>query len=165
MIKRLEEVKERRKRAISRAQLTNSDYVYIISNIGSYGENIYKIGMTRRLKPMDRVRELGDASVPFRFDVHALTYSDNTPEFKNNLHKSFNLKRVNMVNNRKEFYNVSLEDIENVVKETNSEIKFIKLPEAREFRETYAILNKSEEQIEEKKKYDFPNSLLCQDTT
>lgn len=163
--KRLCEVNERRERAISRAQLTKSGYVYIISNIGSFGENIYKIGMTRRLEPLDRVRELGDASVPFRFDVHALIYSDNAPELENNLHKAFDLKRVNMVNNRKEFYNVTLEEIEKIVKDTNADIEFIKLPEAREFRETHAILNKSEEQIENTQKYNFPDSLLNHVTT
>lgn len=163
--KRLAEVNERRERAISRAQLTKSGYVYIISNIGSFGENVYKIGMTRRLEPLDRVRELGDASVPFRFDVHTLIYSDNAPELENNLHKAFDLRRVNMVNNRKEFYNVTLDEIEKIVKETHSEIEFIKLPEAREYRESQAILNKSESPTEENKKYEFPDSLLKQNAT
>ncbi|MFA7421834.1 MAG: DUF4041 domain-containing protein [Melioribacteraceae bacterium] len=158
--KKLTEVNQMRERAISRAQLTKSGYVYIISNIGSFGENIFKIGMTRRLEPLDRVRELGDASVPFRFDVHALIYSENAPLLESNLHRAFDLKRVNMINNRKEFYNVSLEEIESVAKETASEIEFIRLPEAREYRETKALLNKTQEQVERQSKYNFPDTLL-----
>lgn len=78
-------------------------YVYVISNIGAFGENIYKIGMTRRLDPQDRVDELGDASVPFRFDVHAMIFSDDAPALENALHKAFENKKVNMVNQRREF--------------------------------------------------------------
>lgn len=144
------EVKER---AIFRAQMTKSGHVYIISNMGSFGENRYKTSMTRRLDPMDRVKELGDASVPFEFDVHAIIYSDNAPELENILHKAFNKKRINMINNRKEFFDVSLEEIEKVIKENaNAEIQFTKMAEAREYRETLAMLQRLTQEMNEKGK-------------
>lgn len=157
--KQLKEAIEKKERALSRAQLTKSGHVYIISNIGSFGENVYKIGMTRRLDPMDRVRELGDASVPFSFDVHAIIYSDDAPELEKKLQKAFERKRVNMVNYRKEYFNASLDEIEKEVNESYGKIEFVKLPEARQFRETKKILNveKPLEVIEENK---FPDSLI-----
>lgn len=130
---------QQKARAISQAQLTKSGHVYIISNIGAFGENVYKIGMTRRLEPMDRVKELGDASVPFNFDVHAIIYSDNAPELENILHKKFEEKRVNLVNARREFFHISIDEIENIVKELNLNINFIKLAEAKEYRESQSI--------------------------
>lgn len=112
-------------------------YVYIISNIGSFGENIYKIGMTRRLDPMDRINELGDASVPFKFDVHALIFSDNAPQLETALHKAFENKKVNMINGRREFFNVSLDEIEKVVKENyDKTVDFIYIAEAQQYRES-----------------------------
>lgn len=137
--KQLEEAEEKNQRAISMAQQTKSGHVYVISNIGSFGENIYKIGMTRRLEPLDRVKELGDASVPFRFDVHAMIYSDNAPELENNLHKAFEKDRLNYVNRRREYFNLPLEEIEKVVNENHGEIEFIIEPEAKEFRESLVI--------------------------
>ena len=101
-------------------------YVYVISNIGSFGENVYKIGMTRRLEPQDRIDELGDASVPFTFDVHAMIFSDDAPKLEAELHRAFDNKRVNMVNGRKEFFNVSLDEIERVIKENHDKIVEIK---------------------------------------
>lgn len=89
-------------------------YVYIISNIGAFGENVYKIGMTRRLDPQDRVDELGDASVPFNFDVHAMIFSDDAPALEAALHKAFEDRKLNMVNTRREFFNVTLDEITNV---------------------------------------------------
>ena len=86
----LQKAHELKERAISRAQLTKSGHVYIISNIGSFGDSVYKIGMTRRLEPIDRIDELGDASVPFDFDVHGLIYSENAPELENIIHKNWN---------------------------------------------------------------------------
>lgn len=142
---KLQEAQNMRERAISRAQITKSGHIYVISNIGSFGENVYKIGVTRRLEPMDRVRELGDASVPFRFDVHAMIYSENAPELENKLHHIFDEKRLNIVNRRKEFFNISLEEIEKAVRENHGEIEFTKLAEAREFRESVAIRLKEEE--------------------
>ena len=115
-------------------------YVYVISNIGAFGENIYKIGMTRRLEPQDRVDELGGASVPFRFDVHALIFSNDAPALEAALHRAFETKRVNMVNGRKEFFNVTLEEIEAVVKENHDKtVEFSYFPEAEQYRETLLI--------------------------
>lgn len=112
-------------------------YVYIISNIGSFGENVYKIGMTRRLDPQDRVDELGDASVPFTFDVHAMIFSDDAPTLENNLHKEFDDRKVNMINGRKEFFNVTLDEIKQAVKKYNENIIEIKdIPDAEQYRES-----------------------------
>lgn len=135
----LQEALTQKERAKSMAQLTRSGHVYIISNIGSFGENIYKIGMTRRLEPLDRVKELGDASVPFEFDVHALIPSDNAPSLENQLHAVFSNKRVNMVNDRKEFFNVSINEIEKVVKDAGYDFQFTKLASAKEYRETIQL--------------------------
>lgn len=117
----LEEAHQKLERAKSRAQETKQGHVYIISNIGSFGEGIHKIGMTRRMEPMDRVKELGDASVPFTFDVHALIESDDAPDLESTLHKVFDHRRVNKVNRRKEYFNVTIEDIEKELE--NLEIK------------------------------------------
>lgn len=107
----LAEAEANRQRAISRAQMTRSGHVYVISNVGSFGEHVYKIGMTRRIEPLDRVRELGDASVPFPFDVHALIFTEDAPSLENTLHKRFNLRRVNFENMKKEFFRVTIEEI------------------------------------------------------
>lgn len=110
-------------------------YVYIISNIGAFGENVYKIGMTRRLDPQERVDELGDASVPFRFDVHAMIFSEDAPALENALHHAFEDKRLNKVNTRKEFFNVTLDEIKEVVKANyDKTAEFIESPEAEQYR-------------------------------
>lgn len=115
-------------------------YVYIISNIGAFGENVYKIGMTRRLNPEDRVKELGDASVPFEFDVHAMIFSDDAPKLESALHKAFDNKKVNMINKRREFFKVSLDDIEKVVKANfDKTVEFVKIPQAEQYRESIKI--------------------------
>ncbi|HEY8542474.1 MAG TPA: DUF4041 domain-containing protein, partial [Pseudothermotoga sp.] len=143
---KLAEVKKAKRDVEFREQNTRAGYVYIISNIGSFGENVYKIGMTRRLEPMDRVKELGDASVPFPFDVHAMIFSEDAPKLEQDLHNAFNHKRVNLVNERKEFFNVALEEIERVVKEKhNKTVEFTKLAEAEEYRKTLALRKKMEE--------------------
>lgn len=112
-------------------------YVYIISNIGSFGENIYKIGMTRRLDPFDRVDELGDASVPFKFDVHAMIFSDDAPKLEAALHRAFEHKKLNMVNQKREFFAVTLEEIEEVVKANyDKTVEFVKVAEAGQYRES-----------------------------
>lgn len=138
----LREAHERKERALSMAQQTKRGHVYIISNIGSFGENVFKIGMTRRLEPTDRVRELGDASVPFQFDIHSLIFSDEAPTLENELHKAFTNKKVNMINGRREFFKVTIDEIEAKIKELGLDAEFIKLPEAMEYRETLAILDK-----------------------
>ncbi|WP_338596198.1 DUF4041 domain-containing protein [Clostridium baratii] len=140
-IKVLEEnlklAEEKMQRAKSMAQQTKSGYVYVISNIGSFGEDVYKIGLTRRLEPLDRVKELSDASVPFNFDVHALIHSDDAPALEKELHNHFNSNRVNKVNLRKEFFNVKLSDIEKVVNDKmNAQIHFTKIAEALEYRQS-----------------------------
>ncbi len=115
-------------------------YVYIISNIGAFGENIYKIGMTRRLDPQDRIDELGGASVPFRFDIHAFIFSADAPKLETALHNAFANQRVNMLNNRKEFYNVTLNEIENVVKQNyDKTVDFKYIPDAQQYRESQRI--------------------------
>ena len=134
------EAQANKERAMSRAQMTRSGHVYIISNIGSFGENVYKIGMTRRFEPTDRVRELGDASVPFRFDIHAMIYSEDAPALENHLHGLLESRSVNRINSRKEFFNVSLEEIEKIVREYNVDAQFIRVPLAEEFRKTQAII-------------------------
>ena len=161
----LKEAQEKKERALSMAQQTKRGHVYVISNLGSFGENIYKIGMTRRLEPLDRVRELGDASVPFHFDVHAMIYSEDAPALENELHRHFEKKYVNMVNFRKEFFKVTIDEIEEVLKENKIDAEVVRLPEAMEYRETLAILDKlnnpvKHETVEEKVKSEFPESLI-----
>ncbi|MEL6700039.1 MAG: DUF4041 domain-containing protein, partial [Bacteroidota bacterium] len=136
---KLQEAQEKNQRAISMAQQTRSGHVYVISNIGAFGENVYKIGMTRRLEPLDRIYELGDASVPFRFDVHAMIYSEDAPALEHALHKTFEKNRMNYVNRRREYFQISLEEIEKVVLMNHGKIEFIHEPEAREFRESQVI--------------------------
>lgn len=110
-------------------------YVYIISNVGSFGQDVYKIGMTRRLDPMDRIMELSDASVPFNFDVHALIFSDDAPALEASLHRAFEDDKVNKVNTRREFFHVSLDDIKRVVKENyDKTVEFVDVPDAEQYR-------------------------------
>lgn len=118
-------------------------YVYVISNIGSFGNDVYKIGMTRRLDPMERIKELGDASVPFDFDVHALIFSDNAPALEAALHRRFENEKVNKVNQRREFFHATLDEIKQVVKENyDKTVEFTDKPDA----EQYRISKKLEEQ-------------------
>ena len=135
-IKTLEEMKERAK---SMAQQTKKGTVYIISNIGSFGQDIFKIGQTRRLEPRDRIWELGDASVPFEFDIHALIPSDDAPRLEKALHEQFILGKVNKMNWRKEFFRVDLLDIKKVVEEMQVETDWTMLAEAKQYRETQAL--------------------------
>lgn len=110
-------------------------YVYIISNVGSFGENIYKIGMTRRLDPQERIDELGDASVPFNFDVHAMIFSDDAPALETALHHAFENKKLNMVNSRREFFHVTLDEIKEIVRNNfDKTVEFIDFPDAEQYR-------------------------------
>lgn len=110
-------------------------YVYIVSNIGSFGENVYKIGMTRRLDPQERIDELGGASVPFQFDVHAMIFSDDAPALEAALHRAFENKKLNMVNHRREFFKVTLDEIKKVVRENyDKTVEFIDIPDAEQYR-------------------------------
>jgi len=161
----LQKAHELKERAISRAQLTKSGHIYIISNIGSFGDTVYKIGMTRRLEPMDRIDELGDASVPFDFDVHGMIYSKNAPELENMLHKKLEPKRVNLVNQRAEFFNTTIDELSSIVNELNLNIQLTKIAEAKEYRETLSlkevqsgVAQKTEKEIKEDTK--FPETLI-----
>jgi hypothetical protein len=123
-----------------REQNAKAGYVYIISNIGAFGENVYKIGMTRRLEPMDRIDELGDASVPFSFDVHALIFSDNAPSLESKLHEHFYANRINKLNDRKEFFRADINAIEKIVKDNyNNVVDIVKDAPAEQYRESLLL--------------------------
>lgn len=132
------EAHENKERAISRAQQTRAGHVYVISNIGSFGTNVYKIGMTRRLDPMDRIWELSDASVPFDFDVHAIIYTDDAPALEAELHDRFRDRRVNAINERKEYFYATMGEISKVVRERFAEIELTMAAEAAEFLQSVA---------------------------
>lgn len=137
---KVDQARQNKQRALARAQLTKSGFVYVISNIGSFGERVFKIGMTRRMEPMDRIDELSDASVPFPFDLHTMMYSDNAPELESALHKLVEDRQVNLVNPRKEFYrDVELAEIEAFVKARGLSAQFIKCAEAKQYRESLAL--------------------------
>ncbi|MDO5518000.1 MAG: DUF4041 domain-containing protein [Clostridium sp.] len=138
---KLQEAEQKNQRALSMAQQTKSGHVYVISNIGSFGEDVYKIGMTRRLNPLDRVKELSDASVPFSFDVHSMIFSEDAPKLENALHKIFSDNQVNKVNSKKEFFKVNIKDIRAQLEKMGIEAKWTMLAEAKEYRESLAIEN------------------------
>ncbi|HET9621067.1 MAG TPA: DUF4041 domain-containing protein [Kofleriaceae bacterium] len=135
----LKEAQAKSARAKSLAEMTKAGHVYVISNIGSFGENVFKIGMTRRLEPMDRVRELGAASVPFPFDVHAMVYSEDAPALEAAFHQRFKDRCVNLVNLRKEFFHVELSELEAFASQRGLAMAFTKIAEAREYRESSAM--------------------------
>ncbi|MBM7114819.1 GIY-YIG nuclease family protein [Archangium primigenium] len=137
--RRLAEAEAKNVRAKSMAEQTRSGNVYIISNVGSFGDGILKIGMTRRLDPMDRVYELGDASVPFEFDVHAMITADDAPSLERELHKHFEDRRLNRVNLRKEFFRVSVLELRDLVAAKGLQASFTMAAEAREYRESLAM--------------------------
>jgi len=143
-----EEAEERNQRAKSMAQQTKKGHVYVISNVGSFGENVYKIGMTRRLDPMDRVKELGDASVPFEFDVHAIIFSEDAPTLETKLHHAFEENRVNKVNKRKEFFKTSLVSIKELTDAENLECHWTVKARAEQFRESLALEHQKDQEVE-----------------
>jgi len=136
---RLKVAEEKNQRALSMAQQTKRGYVYIISNIGSFGEHVYKVGLTRRLEPLDRIRELGDSSVPFEFDVHAMIFSEDAPALENQLHKHFVMMQMNKVNYRKEFFKVDLSHIREEVEKFGFAVKWTMAAQAQEYHESMAI--------------------------
>lgn len=146
-------------RAQAMAEKTRSGYVYIISNIGSFGGDVVKIGLTRRLDPIDRVRELGDASVPFIFDTHAIIYSDDAPALERSLHAEFEPTRVNTQNFRKEFFRASLDDVEAAVKRLAPNAPFFKDIEAQEYHETLARRRLALEQASQVQVHAFPEAI------
>lgn len=149
---------EESKRAISQAMLTKTGHVYIISNVGSFGENVYKIGMTRRLEPMDRVKELGDASVPFPFDVHAMIRTSDAPSLESALHKHFDQRRLNLENGRKEFFRVTIDEIREELDNLreslgiDSELHLTLVAEAKEYRMSEAKRRHLEACLDESKR-------------
>lgn len=139
MTEKLREAEERNQRAMSMAQQTKMGHVYVISNVGSFGEDVFKIGLTRRLEPLDRVRELGDASVPFSFDVHAMIFSENAPSLETALHRHFLTAQVNKVNPRKEFFRVPIATIHEELDKLGVKAQWTLAAEAKEYRESLAI--------------------------
>lgn len=150
---KLKAAEEKNRRALSMAQQTRCGHVYVISNIGSFGEDVYKIGLTRRLEPLDRVRELGDASVPFAFDVHAMIYSEDAPALEAALHRRFVQSQVNKVNRRKEFFRLKLQDIRGAMEEMKHDVKWTLAAEARDYRETLAMERQMREDPEYQKRW------------
>lgn len=136
---RLAEAEAKTQRAISMAQQTKAGNVYVISNIGSFGENVFKIGMSRRLEPLERVRELGGASVPFPFDVHMMIATKDAPALESALHRILNRQRINRTNPRKEFFKADIETIRNIVQEHHGEVVYTASPEALEYRQSLSM--------------------------
>lgn len=136
---KLTQAEEKNQRAISMAQQTRTGNVYIISNIGSFGEDVYKIGMTRRLEPLDRVRELGDASVPFEFDVHAMIYCDDAPALEKQLHRKFLKRQLNKINPRKEFFKLNIHEVRSYLESMGINCKWTLSAEAKQYRETLKL--------------------------
>lgn len=157
--KKLAAVHALSERARSMAEMTRSGYVYIVSNLGSFGEDVVKIGLTRRLDPDDRVRELGDASVPFIFDTHAMIYSDDAPALESALHAEFHNRRVNAANLRKEFFRVELDEVESAVQRLAPKASFFKDREAQDYHETIARRRAEAEKVATELDSDLPLSI------
>lgn len=136
----LEAAHAKAERAKSMAEQTRAGHIYVISNVGSFGEGVFKIGMTRRLEPMERVKELGDASVPFLFDTHAMIYCEDAPSVEKGLHTAFEKQRVNRANGRKEFFRVSLEAIGAEIRKIDPDADIVTGVEAQEYCETLAMI-------------------------
>ena len=136
---KLQLAEEKSQRALSMAQQTRVGHVYVISNIGAFGDHVFKIGMTRRLEPTDRVRELGDASVPFAFDIHAMIYSEDAPTLERSLHLHFMRSQVNKVNPRKEFFRLNLAVIREQIEGMGITANWTMASEAQQYRETLKI--------------------------
>jgi hypothetical protein len=147
------EANAKQERAMSLAQQTRSGHVYVISNIGSFGTHVYKIGMTRRLDPMDRIWELSDASVPFDFDVHAIIYTDDAPGLESELHQRFAERRINVVNERKEFFHVTIEEIAEVVRERCGDIELTLAAEAAEFLQSEAYRRENGKPLADQRRF------------
>lgn len=143
---KISDIQAKKVKLSDRAENPTAGYVYIISNIGSFGQNVYKIGVTRRLDPMDRINELSSASVPFKFDVHALIFTDDAYKLETELHEYFDKERVNKVNKRKEFFRLNIDEIKQILskhKELTSD--FHEIPDAPEYRDTLLIEKKMQE--------------------
>jgi hypothetical protein len=134
----LDEV-EKKKEGIINLQNGKAGYIYIISNLGSFGDSMFKIGMTRRVNPQDRVDEIGDASVPFKFDVHSFIFSNSAPDLENSLHKNLNEKRVNKVNLRKEFFKTTIDELEDLVYSLEPSAEFNRTMMAEQYYQSMAV--------------------------
>jgi Meiotically Up-regulated Gene 113 (MUG113) protein len=145
---RLTEAEEKARRAISQAQLTKSGHVYVISNIGSFGEGIFKVGMTRRQDPNHRILELGSASVPFPFDVHMMISSNDAPALETALHRKLFKLRMNKTNPRKEFFKTDIASIYQVVKEHHGEIEYLADAEALQYRQSLTMTDEDQQFVE-----------------
>ncbi len=145
---RLAEAEEMTKRAISRAQITKSGHVYVISNIGSLGQGVFKISMTRRLEPNDRIKELSSASVPFPYDVHMMISANDAPTLENTIHRALHKMRINKVNPRKEFFKSDIESIRQIVEEHRGEVQYVADPEALEYIQSLEMSDEDAEYIE-----------------
>ena len=161
--KRMADAQSKHERAVSMAQLTRMGHVYVISNIGSFGENIFKIGMTRRLDPDDRIQELSGAAVPFGFDVHAMIFSDDAPGLEAALHTRFADRRLNLVNSRKEHFRVTLDELVDFAQSKGLKVEFSKASEAKQFRESEAMRLKARQAGEAPKVNEdaFPEHLFA----
>jgi multidrug efflux pump subunit AcrA (membrane-fusion protein) len=146
---RLAEAEARAQRAISQAQLTKAGHVYVISNIGSFGEGVFKIGMTRRLTPQDRVDELGDASVPFPFDVHMMISCQDAPSLENALHRKLHKLRMNKINPRREFFRTEIASIYEIVREHHGEVEYVADAEALQYRQSLTMREDDQEFVEQ----------------
>lgn len=146
---RLADAEARTLRTQSLAELTKTGHIYVISNLGSFGDRVYKIGMTRRLDPQERVDELGDASVPFPFDVHMMISCPDAPALEKALHQQFHRFRVNKMNPRKEFFRLELADIRKFVESRHGEVRFIADAEALEYRQSQEMSEEDQEYIEQ----------------
>jgi hypothetical protein len=135
----LAEAERKMERTISMAEITSAGHVYVISNFGSFGENIFKVGLTRRLEPLDRVRELSSASVPFPFDVHMMISCEDAPALEKALHKELNSARVNKVNLRKEFFKTDIKSIVESVAKHHGNVEYAATAEALDYTETKLI--------------------------
>jgi hypothetical protein len=130
---------ETKKNEIVNLQHGKAGYIYIISNLGSFGENVFKIGMTRRINPQDRIDELGDASVPFRFDIHSFIFSNNASELEANLHRKLKERRINKVNLRKEFFRATIDEIEELVYSLEPSAEFNRTMLAEQYYQSMSV--------------------------
>jgi hypothetical protein len=145
---RLTEAEEKSRRAVSMAEQTKAGHVYVLSNVGTFGEGVFKVGMTRRLDPMERVSELGSASVPFPFDVHAMISCDNAPSLEAALHRALSKRRINRARPRKEFFRSSIDEIRQIVLENHGEVEYVVDPEALEYHQSLTMSDEDAEYIE-----------------
>lgn len=145
---KLADAETRIQRTVSQAELTKSGHVYVISNVGSFGEGVFKVGLTRRLEPRERIDELGDASVPFPFDVHMMISSEDAPKLESDLHRALHRMRVNRANPRKEFFRSDIETIHRLVRQNHGDVEYVADAEALEYRQSQSMSEEDEEVIE-----------------